>query len=148
VHSTFSEWFFDFSLVKLTACLKPPSRANYRTIMTYWKDATTPLGSYFNPQRAIGVIAKITFELFQPRCWNCVIGEEWKVPKWAKGGMHKKRLGTTGIKTYNHLNEIVKNCVSYKKNEVSCSYVAQNVEWKKIVDRKVCWPQPALSPHA
>jgi len=31
-----------FSLVKLAACLKPPSRANYRTIMTYWKDVTTP----------------------------------------------------------------------------------------------------------
>jgi len=28
---------------------------------------------------------------------NCVIGEEWKVPKWAKGGMHQKRLGTTEL---------------------------------------------------
>jgi len=25
------------------------------------------------------------------------IGEEWKVPKWAKGGMHQKRLETTGL---------------------------------------------------
>ena len=25
----------------------------------------------------------------------CVMGEEWKVWKWAKGGMHQKRLGTT-----------------------------------------------------
>jgi len=36
------------------------------------------------------------FEPFQPPSWNCVTGEKWKVPKWAKGGMHtkKKRLGT------------------------------------------------------
>jgi len=26
-----------------------------------------------------------------------VIGEEWKVPKWAKGGMYQKGLGTTGL---------------------------------------------------
>ena len=25
------------------------------------------------------------------------VGEEWKVPKWAKEGMHHKRLGTTGV---------------------------------------------------
>jgi len=42
VHSKFSEWFLDFSPVKLAACLKPPTRANHRTIMAYWKDATTP----------------------------------------------------------------------------------------------------------
>jgi len=41
------------------------------------------------------------------------------------------------IKTCNHLKEIVKNCVSYKKNEASWSYVAQNFDWKKIVGRKM-----------
>ena len=39
----------------------------------------------------------MTFEPFQPPCWNCAIGEEWKVPKWAKGGMHQKRLRTTAL---------------------------------------------------
>jgi len=29
---------------KFAAGLKLPSRANYRIIMAYWKDATTPLG--------------------------------------------------------------------------------------------------------
>jgi len=57
----FSEWFLDFSPVKPATWLKPPSRANYRTIMAYWKDATSPLGLYFSPQRAIWVIAKMTF---------------------------------------------------------------------------------------
>jgi len=27
----------------------------------------------------------------------CVIREEWKVPTWAKGGLHQKRLGTTKL---------------------------------------------------
>jgi len=89
---------FDFFPVKLAACLKPPSRANYRITMTYWKDATTLRGLWFNPQRVIWVIAKMTFQPFQPPCWICVTGEEWKVPNWAKGGMHQKRMGTTAIK--------------------------------------------------
>ena len=57
----FSGWFFDFSTVKLAVYLKPPSRANDRAILAHWKDITTPLGLYFNPQRAIWVIAKLTF---------------------------------------------------------------------------------------
>jgi len=61
VYSKFSERFFDFSPVKLAACLKPPSRANYHIIMAYWRDATTPLGLCFNPQRAMWVIAKMKF---------------------------------------------------------------------------------------
>ena len=32
------------------------------------------------------------------------------------------------MKTCNHLKKIVLNCVSYKKNEISCSYVAQKVK--------------------
>jgi len=35
--------------------------------------------------------------------------------------------------------EILENCVSYKK-EVSCTWVAQNVDGKEIVGRKVWWP--------
>jgi len=31
-----------------------------------------------------------------------------------------------------------------QKNEVSCSYVAQNADWKKIVGRKICWSRPAI----
>jgi len=42
---------------------------------------------------------------------------------------------------------IVKNCVTYK-NRGSWSCVAQNVDWKKIVGQKVCWPRPKFSAHA
>jgi len=37
-------------------------------------------------------------------------------------------FSTHYIKTCNHLKEIVTKCVSYKKNEVSCSCVAQNID--------------------
>jgi len=36
----------------------------------------------------------------------------------------------------------------HTKNEVSCSDVAQNIDWKTIVGRKVYWPRPAFSNHA
>ena len=35
VHSKFSEWFFDFFPIKVAACLKPPSRANYHVLVVY-----------------------------------------------------------------------------------------------------------------
>jgi len=35
-----------------------------------------------------------------------------------------------------------------QKNEVSCSYVAHKVDWKKIVGRKVWWSRSASSVHA
>jgi len=38
--------------------------------------------------------------------------------------------------------------VNHTKNEVSCSYAAQNIDWKKIVGRKVYWRRPAFSAHA
>jgi len=119
--------FFDISPVKLAACLKPPNRANYRTIKAYWKDATTPLGLYFNPQRAIWVIAKMTFEPFQPPCWNCVIGEEWKVPKWAKGGMHHKRLGTTELESYGGAKWPKKKWLSLDFLSTSASYTGSKL---------------------
>jgi len=46
--------------------------------------------------------------------------------------------------------KIVKNCVSYKKRgklRLRCSK-SQNVDWKKIVGRQVCWPRPVFSAHA
>jgi len=39
-----------------------------------------------------------------------------------------EHCSTYCIKTCNHLKDIVKNCVSYKKNEVSCRYVVQNID--------------------
>jgi len=43
---------------------------------------------------------------------------------------------------------IVRNCVSYKIRGISCNYVAQNVEWKKIVGRNVWRARPSFSAHA
>jgi len=48
------------------------------------------------------------------------------------------------VNTCEHLEEIVKNFCDTKK-EVSSSYVAQNVNEKKIVGHNVWWPRPTFS---
>ena len=92
MHSKFSEWIFDFFPVKLAACLKPPGRANYLTIMAYWKGATTPLGlcstSTYNWD-----IAKMTFEPFQQTLLKLCNRGGMKISKMSQGRNVSKKVG-------------------------------------------------------
>jgi len=73
----------------------------------YWLSVTLvqrfPTGEEFCEIRGgistldLSYLFKYDVSTFQPSCWIYVIGEEWKVPKWAKEGMHQKRLGTIAL---------------------------------------------------